>query len=56
MLNGEQFKLPSGFLVFVPTADYYTKDGYRIDQKGVQPNIELEKEDPIQYVKKELIK
>jgi len=32
-LNGEQFKLTSGFSVFVPTADYYAKDGYRIDQQ-----------------------
>lgn len=56
MLNGEQFKLPSGFSVFVPTADFYTRDGYRIDQKGVQPNIELDKEDPVQYIENVLIK
>lgn len=56
MLNGEQFKLPSGFSVFVPTADYYAWDGYRIDQNGVKPNIELNKEDPVQYIDKEIIK
>jgi len=56
MLNGEQFKLPSGFSVFVPTADYYTRYGYRIDQEGVQPNIELKKEDPVQHIEKKLIK
>lgn len=56
MLNGEQFKLPSGFSVFVPTADYYTVDGYRIDQNGVEPNIRVTKEDPIQFIENKLIK
>jgi hypothetical protein len=56
MLNGERFDLESGFSVFVPTADYYTIDGYRIDQNGVEPNIYLEDEDPIKYIIKQLIK
>lgn len=47
MLNGEVFGLENGFKMFIPTADYYTSDGYRIDKKGVAPNIETEKEDAL---------
>lgn len=56
MLNGERFKLESGFSLFIPTADYYTTDGFRIDRNGVNPNIELKDEDPIGYIMKHLIK
>jgi len=56
MLNGERFDLKSGFSVFVPTADYYTIDGLRIDQKGVEPNIKLEDEDPLEYIMSQIIK
>ncbi len=54
MLNGEPFPLKSGFSVFVPTADYYAKDGYRIDQNGVAPDIEIE-ENPVEYIMENLI-
>ncbi|MCC5916926.1 MAG: S41 family peptidase [Cryomorphaceae bacterium] len=40
MLNGEMFELAKGFKMVIPTADYYTSDGFRIDQNGVKPNIE----------------
>lgn len=40
MLNGEMFSLNENFKMFIPTADYYTSDGFKIDQKGVKPNIE----------------
>lgn len=56
MLNGERFELESGFSLFVPTADYYTTDGFRIDQNGVKPNFELDDENPIEYIMKQLIK
>jgi hypothetical protein len=55
MLNAERFDLKSDFSVFVPTADYYTIDGLRIDQNGVEPNIKLEDEEPVEYVMKQLI-
>ncbi len=44
MLNGEMFDLVNGFKMFIPTADYYTSDGYRIDQNGVKPNVETKSE------------
>ena len=55
MLNGERFNLSSGFSLFVPTADYYTMDGYRIDQNGVDPNIMLKDEDPVDFIIEQLI-
>ncbi|HUH26538.1 MAG TPA: S41 family peptidase [Flavobacterium sp.] len=47
MLNGEMFDLESGFKMFIPTADYYTSDGFKIDQKGVKPNIETKSEEAL---------
>lgn len=39
MLSSETFGLDSGYKLSIPTADYYTSDGYKIDQNGVEPNI-----------------
>ena len=47
MLNGEMFNLNKNFKMFIPTADYYTSDGFKIDQKGVKPNIETKSEDAL---------
>lgn len=55
MLNGEQFILSSGFSLFVPTADYYTSDGFRIDQNGVEPDVELNDQQPVEYIIENLI-
>ena len=49
MLNGEQFNLEHGWSITIPTADYYTSDGYHIDQKGVEPDIVV-KDNALQYV------
>jgi len=38
MLNGEYFSISGGFTVIVPTADYYTVSGERLDQVGVVPD------------------
>lgn len=56
MLNGEIFDLDKGFKMIIPTADYYTSDGYRIDQNGVQPDIEVKQEAALEYVISNLIK
>lgn len=47
MLNGEKFDLNHGFHIFIPTADYYASDGYKIDLNGVKPNIETKSEDAL---------
>lgn len=56
MLNGEIFVLDKGFKLIVPTADYYTSDGFKIDQNGVKPNIETKEQDALEYVLTNLIK
>ena len=50
MLNGEMFKVKDGFTVIIPTATYYTADGYKIDQQGVSPDVDVKKEDARNYV------
>lgn len=42
MLNGERFGLNGKFNLWMPTADYYTIDGNKIDKIGVTPNIAVE--------------
>lgn len=39
MLNGERFELQDKFNLWMPTADYYTVDGNKIDKTGVEPHI-----------------
>lgn len=56
MLNAEKFKLYNNFLMYIPTADYYASDGYRIEQNGVQPTIEIKPDDALNKVMTELIK
>jgi len=54
MLNAEVFDLDKGFKMIIPTADYYSSDGFRIDQNGINPDIEV-KGDALEYVMKNLI-
>lgn len=48
MLNGERFELSGGSSLWLPTADYYTADGYKIDKNGVCPNFLTKSEDALQ--------
>lgn len=54
MLNAEMFELTDGFQLFLPTAEYYASDGYRIDMKGVEPDIKVESGQALTYVLKNL--
>jgi hypothetical protein len=54
MLSGEMFEVGNGFSMMVPTADYYTSDGKRLDKIGVKPDIEV-KTDALEYVLKNFI-
>jgi hypothetical protein len=56
MLNGEMFELSEGFRLFLPTAEYYTADGYRIDMNGVEPDVEIDAKQALDYVLENLIK
>jgi len=41
MLNGEKVELSVKYNLWLPTADYYTVDGNKIDKIGVEPNISV---------------
>jgi C-terminal processing protease CtpA/Prc len=56
MLAAERFDLSNGFKIFLPTADYYTSDGFRIDKVGVKPDVDTGESDALQYVMDNLIK
>ena len=56
MLNAEKFELFNNFYMYIPTADYYTSDSYRIEQIGVKPDIETKPEEALNKVLTELIK
>ncbi|MGG5506580.1 MULTISPECIES: S41 family peptidase [unclassified Myroides] len=56
MLNSERFVLSEGFTLVLPTADYYTADGKRLDQIGVQPTFDVPGDEALDYVMNQLIK
>ena len=42
LLSGSSFDINENYGVFLPTADYYMFDGFKVDKVGVQPDIEVE--------------
>jgi len=50
MLNGEKFAINNEFYLWLPTADYYTTDGFKIDKVGVEPNIKVKSADALSKV------
>lgn len=50
MLNGEQYDLGSGYKIIIPTATYYTSDGYKIDKNGVEPDISTADKDALEIL------
>ena len=48
MLNGEEFNINDEFSLFMPTADYYTADGQKIDKAGVEPDIAVDPADALE--------
>ncbi|MGH1338609.1 MAG: S41 family peptidase [Aureispira sp.] len=56
MLSGEFFALQNQFSLFLPTATYYTSDGYKIDKNGVRPDIRVKSINAWKYIKKRLKK
>lgn len=52
MLSAQWFKLSKEYSVFIPTNDYMTADGTRIDQVGVSPDKEIDSEKALDEVLK----
>jgi hypothetical protein len=47
MLSSARFSLPSDFVISVPTANYFTSDGFKIDKIGIIPDIESQSENAL---------
>ncbi len=56
MLGMSFFNLSDDFILTVPTTDYFTNDGVRLDKVGVAPNFEVESDKALKYVFENLIK
>lgn len=52
----KDFKLDDDFKIIVPTNDFISAKGVRVDRIGILPDIETGKEDALDYVLKNLIK
>lgn len=55
MLSAETFDLFDGFKLFLPTADYYTSDGKRLDRIGVEPDYKIESKNALDFVLNNLL-
>ena len=49
MLSGRFFKIDDHVRLFLPIADYMTGDGFRIDKKGVTPDVEVPSAEALNY-------
>jgi len=52
MLSSTFITVKGDWTVVLPVADYYTSDRFRIEQKGVKPNIKVKSKDALKYVLK----
>ena len=55
MMNGEIFNISDELDLFVPTADYYTVDGKKLDKVGVEPDIKVASDKALDKVKELLL-
>ena len=56
MLSAALFNVYDKYYVSLPIADYYTSDGQRLDQIGVEPNVIVKSENALDFVIDNLIK
>lgn len=52
MLSSTIITVKDKWSLMLPIADYYTSDRFRIEQKGVTPNIKIKSENALDYVLK----
>jgi C-terminal processing protease CtpA/Prc len=43
LLSAQQFKLDNNIMLYVPVNDFVSYGGYRVDKKGVKPDIKNKK-------------
>lgn len=56
LLNAKQFKIDEDIMLVVPINDFISYSGYRVDQKGIEPDIKLKKGKDIEQQLIEIIK
>lgn len=49
MLSSEEFPIRGNWFLLVPTADYYTADGHRLDGVGVEPDVKVKSAEALDY-------
>lgn len=49
LMSAESYDLDSEIVLLVPTNDFISYGGYKVDQKGVKPNIDVRKQDALDY-------
>lgn len=49
MLSGKYFKISDELKLFLPIADYMTAEGTRIDKVGVDPDVDVNSEQALEY-------
>jgi C-terminal processing protease CtpA/Prc len=50
MLSATPFTLTDNYTLILPIADYYTADKLRLDQVGVEPDIEVASDKALEHV------
>ena len=50
MLSSSPITIRDDWTLVLPIADYYTSDRFRIEQKGVKPDIKIKSEEALDYV------
>ncbi|MDO4728901.1 MAG: S41 family peptidase [Bacteroidota bacterium] len=49
LLNAQSFPLDEDMMLLVPTNDFISFKGYRVDKKGIQPDIRIKNQDALEY-------
>jgi hypothetical protein len=56
MLSSTVITCKDNWSLMIPVADYYTADGYRIEQKGVKPDTKVKSAEALDYILKRINK
>lgn len=56
LLSAKGFELDNEFEIMIPTNDFISSKGFRVDRVGISPDIEVGENDALDYVVKNLIK
>lgn len=49
LLNAKSFYLDKDIMLLVPINDFVSYGGYRVDKKGIKPDISVRNQDELEY-------